>query len=991
MGRVRVSVLGQFEVTCDGVPLVARGVKQRAVLALLAMQPGRAVPVHVLVKALWGEDVPESNNLQVYVTRWRRLFERAGAAARIDLQPAGYRLDIDPADVDAVEFERWVGVGRDALGRDKHAVAVHAFRQALTLVRGDPLQDFSGLPFHRAEHTRIEQLQIEMAAGRVEALLALGQGGELVADLEGLVVRYPYTERFWAQLMHALYRTGRQVESMRTFERARRTLADAGIEPGTTLRTMEKAVLAQAPELESKSSPFSPTPPPVPLTSLIGRKDEVAAAVEQIREGADRLFTATGPGGVGKTRFAIEVATRVAEEGWTPVAYVALSDVNDPLVVGSFVNGSFGVPDSWRERPVRDVARMLATSPLLLVIDGIEHLLDEMRSLVTDLLAVWPQLKVLLTSRRPVGIRGERQIPVPPLAARLPGGDAREAPAVALFLDRCERAGEVLALSDTEIDAVVAICERVDGLPLAIELAAARSRTLGVVGLHERLKARLDLVATPGRADLDRHGSLRRVIEWSYGLLDTQSRELLARLSVFAGGFTIDHVEQMWADLDAGQLLGSFEELDRNSLLARMPGTPMRRFRLLDTVAEFAREKLVEAGESDDAHRRLVAWLRDRIGRAGGLVGAGAVQFEPLEPEADNARAAAGWMLEHASPDDAAQFCTQLYVWWTACARGAELGRWLSQLSVNDIADPTTRGWVFLQHGRIEGRLDHVAESNVLLGEALELWRHLGSEEGVAQTLTSLVENLVHLGDFERAAPMAQEALNLAAHLQLPELSCRALHASCWLAGCTEQLEHARDLGTELAARSAAAGLWEFQAKTLADLAWIARLSGESHEAEQRGLEALSAAERAGSGGALVSAWTELELARLLLGRLPDAMSAAASALTCESGDDLSPSSVLRVVAPVVLIAEGLEKSELAQSATDLVDAVLRCLPFVGVWPADSPIVGELVDAARERVRRAPGTLTEIDVLRRSRQFGSILAGETAATAGGPGGDDVGG
>lgn len=977
MGALRVSLLGSFRASVGDAALPAGGVKQRAVLAMLALRAGDTVPESRLIDGIWGDETPSAvrSSLQVYVAHWRRVLGESGAGARIEREGVGYRLVMEPADVDVNRYASLVALGRAALADERFVVAASRFDEAQALWRGDALQDFEGMPFHQWETVSLESARVQALADRTDALLGAGRGSELVALLEGLVARYPFEERFSAQLMHALYRSGRQVDALRVCEQTRSVLVEVGIEVGPLLRSMEQRVLQQDPSLESKASPFTPAVPPEPLTSLIGREQQVADLVHLSSRGGNRLVTLTGPGGVGKSRLALEVANRVVEEGWMPVAYLALNEALDASVVPQAINGAFGVPESWRERPVAEVARMLGDSPLLVVVDGAEHVLGSVRNAISDLLQHGRQLHVLVTSRVALGLNGERQVPLDPLVCRADGGVAlRSAPAVALFIERAERFQSGLVFDDDAVRVIAEICEGVDGLPLAIELAAARSGTMGVDGLRRRLGSRLDLLAAPHQAGMQRHRSLREVIAWSHGLLSVEAQRLLARLSVLSGGFELEHVEEMWGDLEAGaSLIDSFEELDRHSMLARVPGQSAPRFRLLDTVREFAVGQLAQLGETEDAYLRLLRWVHARVDAVGGRVGAGAKQFDHLALEVDNARAAVAWALEHAAADTAADLCNKLYVWWMVSGRAEEIGRWLRDGLNRESLPALRRAWLLLYLGRVDGRKDRVDQSQRALTEADAIFRSLGDFDGVVHALTSTVENLVHERRFEEAALATSEALALSTDSFEPEVRCRALHAACWLSGSTGDLDRSRAFASDLLQETSAAGLIDFEAKTLADLAWIDRVAGNSQSAFDWAGRAVSRALVARTGGAVVSAYTEVSFACLALSAYPAGIRAASAALTFESGDDLSPTSVLRLALALAALAEGLGDDEVHHLATALIGTVRAVNVALTVWPADEPLVGRIYRELRESAQVVEMQATDVDALRQARSLGKWL------------------
>ncbi|MTB07476.1 MAG: AAA domain-containing protein [Actinobacteria bacterium] len=979
MGALRVSLLGGFQATVGDASLPAGGAKQRAVFAMLALRAGDTVPESRLIDGIWGDATPSSvrSSLQVYVAHWRRVLGEADCSDRIERQGSGYRLEMDAGGLDIHRYYVLLELARTALAEERFVVAVGRFDEAQALWRGDALQDFVGMPFHQWETASLEPGRVQALADRTDALLGAGRGSDLVGPLEGLVAQHPYEERFRAQLMHALYRSGRQVDALRSFDQARTALVDIGIEAGPQLRAMEQRVLQQDPDLESRVSPFAHAAPPEPITSLVGREADVAELVSLASRGVDRLVTLTGPGGVGKSRLALEVANRVQEEGWLPVAYVAIPEVADSSVVALAVNAAFGVPESWRERPVADIARMLGASPLLLVVDGVEHVHGSVRDVVSEVLQHGRHLRVLVTSRVPLGLNGERQVPVSPLACRAAVGEPlREVPAVELFIERAERFQSGLLFDDGDVEVIGEICEGVDGLPLAIELAAARSGTLGVEELRKRLVSRLDVVAAPYRAGEQRHRSLRDVIGWSFGLLSADAQTLLARLSVFSGGFSLAHVEQIWGDAPGSAcLLDSFEELDRHSMLTRLPGKAVPRFRLLATVREFAGEVLGGLGETADAHHRLIRWVHRGVEAAGGRVGAGAKQFDHLELEVDNVRAAVLWALENASSDDAAELTNSLYVWWMARGRAEELGRWYEQSLGRPQHDERRRAQTELYLGRIHGRKDRVEESNMLLYSALERFRQANDSDGIVHALSSLVENCVHQRTFETATPLVNEALLLARGSISTEVRCRALHAACWLAGALRDLDAASYTAQLLVNEASRAGLVEFEAKTLADLAWIARLRPDPESAHRWATLAAESAVMAATGGSVVSAYTEIALANLALGRPEDGIKAIAAALSFESGDDLSPSSVLRLVLPLAAFAEQLDEKEITARAVSLLEIIRAVDLNIKIWPADEDLVGSLFIkmTACDTVGRP--VATDVDAIKKAREIGEWLQG----------------
>ncbi len=983
MGTLRVSLLGGFQTTVGDASLPAGGAKQRAVFAMLALRAGDTVPESRLIDGIWGDATPSAvrSSLQVYVAHWRRVLGEADCSDRIERQGSGYRLEMDPGGLDIHRYYVLLELARTALAEERFVVAAGRFDEAQALWRGDALQDFVGMPFHQWETASLEPGRVQALADRTDALLGAGRGSDLVGPLEGLVAQHPYEERFRAQLMHALYRSGRQVDALRSFDQARTALVDIGIEAGPQLRAMEQRVLQQDPDLESRVSPFAHAAPPEPITSLVGREAEVVELVSLASRGVDRLVTLTGPGGVGKSRLALEVANRVQEEGWMPVAYVAIPEVADSSVVALAVNAAFGVPESWRERPVAEIARMLGTSPLLLVVDGAEHVHGSVRDVVSEVLQHSRQLRVLVTSRVPLGLNGERQVPVAPLVCRAAEGESlREVPAVELFIERAERFQSGLLFDDSDVSVIGEICEGVDGLPLAIELAAARSGTLGLEELRKRLVSRLDVVAAPYRAGEQRHRSLRDVIGWSFGLLSADAQTLLARLSVFSGGFSLAHVEQIWGDaLGPTRLLDAFEELDRHSMLTRLPGKVVPRFRLLATVREFAGEVLGGLGETADAHHRLIRWVHRGVEAAGGRVGAGAKQFDHLELEVDNVRAAVLWALENASSDDAAELTNSLYVWWMHLARRSELWGWLETLAGRkDItAKLFTRlrllaGLIESHEGRYRTSIDSLM---MVLNTSVEL-----TEEEEGQARLCVAENRAAIGDHTGAL---QEMNLVARKMTKPDeaMALRLHFTRGFVATLFNELEVAE---SEFRAvlESPIINLWvEAKGKALGSLAEVLRLTGDFDVSERLIQQAFEAGEESGSNEVMEFLYGQQALTAVLRKEHLSALRAAERCLRATGSGDVDLESLARAALATVIAARALDLPGTHQLRI-LAEAVLSTV-FTGRGHA--VVVRREAEAANLELTEAGSLGTETPLRRQTLalSLAQAIAGVLSAT--GPG------
>ncbi|MBB6351806.1 BTAD domain-containing putative transcriptional regulator [Nonomuraea muscovyensis] len=616
---MRFEILGPTRVVGeDGKPVPLGGPRMRGLLTLLALDVGRVVRSDVLVDGLYGEQPPEgvANALQAQVSRLRRALGRD----RVEFHPAGYRLAADAADVDAHRFERLAAEGGHALRAGDARLAATLLREALAMWRGTALAD---APFAAAAAAGLEERRLAATEDRVQADLELGRHRELVAELRQLTAAHPLRERLRVQLMRALYGSGRQAEALSAYEEARRALdEELGLAPGPELAAAHLAVLRGDPALGT-AAPDVPAREPeggrprrrtgvrAQLTSFVGRDEELEQVAAHLRRA--RLVTLIGAGGSGKTRLALEAAGRYAGD----VCFVQLGpvagsggdaggggDVPGAVLAGLGIRESLlAGPERLALDPAARLVTALAERDLLLVLDNCEHVVASAAELADLLLAACPRLRVLVTSREALGITGERLLPVAPL--RMPPADAPnplDYPAVRLFADRAAAVRPGFAVDEDTAAQVVAVCRALDGLPLAIELAAARLRTLTVAEVAARLDDRFRLLAKGSRTALPRHQTLRAVVAWSWDLLDEDEQRLARRLTVFADGATPGAAERV-CGLPEEVLFA----LADKSLVEVAGG----RYRMLETIRAFCAERLAEAGESEALREAHAAYYLD--------------------------------------------------------------------------------------------------------------------------------------------------------------------------------------------------------------------------------------------------------------------------------------------------------------------------------------------------------------------------------------------
>ncbi|WP_329256036.1 winged helix-turn-helix domain-containing protein [Actinoallomurus sp. NBC_01490] len=650
---MRVAMLGPLRVQDgDGRPVEVGGARLRLLLIRLALDPGRVVTADRLADDLWGDDAPAdpAGALQTLVARLRRAF--GDERARIVSHPAGYLLDVAPADVDAVAFERAAADGRAALEAGDHARAAELFRDGLDLWRGAPLADAAGAGFALAPAARLEETRLTMVEDLLAADLS-GRAPTAIGEIEALARAHPLRERLHARLIHALRAADRRAEALEAYERIRRELADRlGVDPGPELREAHLAALRE----ENRRGV------PARATSFVGRETELARVRELLA--AHRLVTITGFGGTGKTRLALEAADGAA----TPVRLAELGSVADAARVVPAVTAAVGGGDLFGagadRTPLERLGSMLAGHDLLLVLDNCEHVVDAAARLAEHLLAAAPGVTILATSREPLAIAGEALVPLAPLDV--------DGPAVALFADRAR----AVRPGFTADDAVAGICRALDGIPLAIELAAARLRSLTLGQLTERIGDRFGLLERGSRTSVPRHRTLRAVVDWSWDLLGTAERAVLRRLSVFLGGATVEAVTEVCApEGDPVDLLAGLVD---KSLLIMAETEQGVRYRMLETVREYAGERLDDSGEAErvrEAHAAYFLALAETAEPR--LRGPGQLTWlARLDAEQGNLDAALGHAIDRGERERALRLIAARTWAWLIRGRRREAGEW---------------------------------------------------------------------------------------------------------------------------------------------------------------------------------------------------------------------------------------------------------------------------------------------------------------------------
>ena len=635
-----VGVLGPLEVQRDGRPLSVPSGKTTELLVRLALDAGQLVSAERLIEDLWGEAAAGTarNTLQSKVSQLRRALHDPGLVGG---GHGGYTLELDPGGVDALQVTSLAATASAARRSGDPATALEAASEALGLFRGEILVDAGDGDWLHPHRARLDEVRLGLLEDRAAAQVDLGAGGEVIAELEGLLGRYPLREGLWSSLITALYRAGRQADALAAVQRARRLLVDElGIEPGKALRELERQVLLQSSALDAAATAAGAAPAlvvgnlPALSSSLVGRAEDLEAIGRLIDDG--RLVTVVGPAGVGKSRTAIEAVRSLRPVGGVWLVRLEVADATSSI--SRLVTEALQLTGG--EQSLLD---RFAGAETVLVLDNCEHVIDGVAELATRLLDRAPPLRIVATSQAPLGVDGEAIYALDPLS--LPDS-------VTLFADRAARMRRRFALDDDTAATVEAVCRSLDGLPLAIELAAARVRSLSVQEIARRLDDRFSLLQDPTSRRPERRRALAGAIAWSYDLLFPDDQRGLWALSCFAGGAPLAAAEHVLTALGvpgaaAVDVIGRLA--DRSMLSVETADDGTTRYRLLDSIRAFAGGRLDDAGLAGDASAAHAAWFAQA---AEGCAATIRTRAQPaclalVRAERANIDAALAWAAEH--------------------------------------------------------------------------------------------------------------------------------------------------------------------------------------------------------------------------------------------------------------------------------------------------------------------------------------------------------
>jgi predicted ATPase/DNA-binding SARP family transcriptional activator len=746
----------------------------RALTVLLLLRRRAPTSAEVIVDRLWSGAPPAdpANAVHRVVSHLRRALGPEGGTLLVSHAP-GYALLAGDDTVDAIRFERLVRGAMEADAATAAGRALDDIDAALALWRGEPLADVAQHEWAAAEVSHLEETCLQARETRLALLLALNRPHEVVAEARGLIAGHPLREQLHARLMTALYRTGRQGEALQAYATVRQLLADElGLDPGPALQQLERRILTQDEGLQWAPPRAADRPTPAPVatsfpapvpaavaapTSLVGRQKELAELEDLLAR--TRLLTLTGPGGAGKTRLARELIGRQADrDTW----FVDLSVLANDGLVASTVARAVGAPVTLGGDAVQAVADRLGSARGLLVLDNCEHVVEAASDLASRLLRGCAHLVQVITSRRALRVTGEVTWPVPPLGLPPPGATSEEAvagtPAAELFADRAAAVHPGFVIDDRNAADVAAIVHALDGLPLALELAAAHADVLPVDAIRRRLADHFDLLETDVRDVPARQRTLRAVIDSSVNLLTAAERRFFVQLGAFAGSFDLDGAAAVTGS-PAAATYRLTASLVRQSLVIPTLGG---RYRLLESLRVYAAEALAADHAPADVRRRHLDHLVDLMTTADDQIRTEAQEewLTRVRESLPDLRSALRWSLAGAAPDRGALLAATSTWYWTLEGMLQEARQWLAAAEAAPVLKDGVRAALQLAVGRIAAPLGELSRARDACATSVEISRRTGDDRMLGAALVTL--GIAHwaLGDLTAAAAAHDEAVN---------------------------------------------------------------------------------------------------------------------------------------------------------------------------------------------------------------------------------------
>ncbi len=760
-----VRVLGPIEVWADTAQLDIGSRRERGLLALLAMSAGEVVTSDRLVEELWGESASDRSVRSVY-THVSHL-RRALGKERLVRRGNGYVLLLEAGELDVERFTEALTDARRLLASDSVAAALRV-DEALELWRGQPFEDLGDdVPTLGIEAERLVELRLSGFEDRIEAKLATGDATEdPVATLEALVAEHPLRERLRRAQMLALYRSGRQADALEAYQDLRRTMGDElGLEPADETRRLEERILLHDPDLDVGEGTVHNLPSRV--STFIGRVDEQRTIEKLLVD--HRLVTIVGPGGAGKTRLAIESAEQMIGRYPDGVWMVDLAPIEDPDEVPGAVAAALGVRDQAGAELVDAIADYLRARRVLLLLDNCEQVRSTVAAAVRRLLEAAPGLTVLTSSREPLGVPGEVREPLGglgvPADAEPNVDEIAITESVRLFVERATAIDRAFSPDDTATSIIGGICRTLDGIPLAIELAAARIAHLDPGQIADRLTDALGLLVDSERAGRGTHTSIAATLDASYALLEPGQRDLFDRLGVFVGDFTLEAAVSVAGATGESETVDRMGDLVRASMVQFRPGPDgTRRYRLLETIRQFALTHLDERDDAQEcAARHAGHYRRLSLEARSGLRGPDRGDWiGRIDGELPNFRAAFAWSRDHRPLAETLEFAPAIGTYWFVSGSFVEAMHWLDPLlETEESAPPELRADTLGIVGHMGFFQNDYERARPALEKSVELHRASGDDAGLAEALARRGHLAFSEGDQALAASCFSEALEL--------------------------------------------------------------------------------------------------------------------------------------------------------------------------------------------------------------------------------------